>query len=97
MLSTSEESEAKLTIIMLDKTRRSSHEPNIRLTLARATEGSPGGTIRIPASQLIAYDQQTGHTRLKLTGGKVLDVRESTDQIDRLVRAAASQGNPALQ
>jgi hypothetical protein len=82
---------------MLDRTPRSSDEPNISLTLARATEGNPGGTIRVPASQLIAYSEQTGFTRLKLAGGKVLDVREGTDQIDRLVRAAASQADPALQ
>jgi len=51
----------------------------------------------IPASRLLAYDQQMGFTRLKSKGGTVLDVREGTGQIDRLVRAAAARGNPALQ
>ncbi len=83
---------------MLDQVPKSSHEPKIiSLTLAKVTEGHPGSTVRVPASRLLAYDQQMGFTRLKLTGGTVLDVKEGTDQIDRLVRAAASKGNPALQ
>ena len=80
---------------MLEGTRISAHKPNISLTLAKATEGNAGGTIRVPASKLLAYDQQLGFTRLRLTGGAVLEVREGTDQIDRLVRAAASHGNLA--
>ncbi|MGA9450653.1 MAG: hypothetical protein WBW41_04825 [Verrucomicrobiia bacterium] len=83
---------------MFDQAPKSSNEPKIiSLTLAKVTEGNPGGTVSVPASRLLAYDQQMGFTRLKLTGGTVLDVREGTDQIDRLVRAAASKGNPALQ
>lgn len=98
MLPLSEQSEPEPTATMLDRTPKSSQEPNISLTLTIATEGHPGGTIRVPASQLIAYEQQMGFTRLKLTGGKALNVScESTDQIDRLVRAAASQAKPALQ
>jgi hypothetical protein len=42
---------------------------------------------------MIAYSQGSDFTRLNLTGGKVLDVKETTDVIDRLVRAAAAQGN----
>jgi hypothetical protein len=42
---------------------------------------------------MIAYSQGSDYTRLNLTGGKVLDVKETTDVIDRLVRAAASQSN----
>ncbi|HEV2438302.1 MAG TPA: hypothetical protein VG077_20120 [Verrucomicrobiae bacterium] len=82
---------------MLDQAHRSAHEPSISLTLAKVTEGNPGGTVNVPASRLLAYDQQLGFTRLKLTGGTILDVKEGTDQIDRLVRTAAARGNPALQ
>ena len=83
---------------MFDQAPKSSNEPKfISLTLAKVSEGNPGSTISVSASRLLAYDQQMGFTRLKLTGGTVLDVREGTDQIDRLVRAAASKGNPALQ
>jgi len=39
---------------------------------------------------MITYDQQIGFTRLRLTKGRVLEVREGTDQIDRLVRGAAA-------
>lgn len=83
---------------MLDQAPKSAHKPKtISLTLAKVSEGNPGGIVNIPASRLLAYDQQMGFTRLKLTGGTVLDVREGTDHIDRLVRAAAARGNPALQ
>jgi hypothetical protein len=82
---------------MLNQAHTPSDESIISFTLARASEGDPNGTVRVPASQLLAYDQQLGFTRLKLMGGTVLDVREGTDQIDRLVRAAAARGNPALQ
>ncbi len=83
---------------MLDQAPQSAHESKIiSLTLVRTAEGNPGGTVSVPASRLLAYDQQMDFTRLKLTGGTVLDVKEGTDQIDRLVRAAASHGNPALQ
>ena len=39
---------------------------------------------------MITYDQQIGFTRLRLTKGRVLEVREGTDQIDRLIRGAAA-------
>ena len=74
-----------------------SEAPNISLTLATVSERNPSSTVRVPASRLLAYDQQLGFTRLKLTGGTVLDVRETTGEIDRLVRAAAMHGKPALQ
>jgi hypothetical protein len=80
---------------MLHSLSTSSHEPEISLTLARPVEGCSSGTVRVPAFQLLAYDQERGFTRLTLTGRTSLDVRESTDEIDRLVRAAASRGQPA--
>lgn len=62
--------------------------PCIRLT--PATEpGAIGITIVI--SQLISYSQEVGYTRLRLTGGKTLDVKETTDRIDHLVRRASSR------
>lgn len=82
---------------MLYRVAKFSDEPDISLTLATASEGDPAGTVRVPASKLLAYDQQLGFTRLRLTGRTVLDVRESTDQIDRLVRTALACGNPALK
>lgn len=51
--------------------------------------------IEVGITEFIAYSQNTGFTRLNLRGGKVLDVKETTDQIDRLVRlaSASAQGN----
>ena len=62
--------------------------PSIRLT--PATEVGPAG-ITIVISQMISYSQEVGFTRLRLTGGKTLDVRETTDRIDHLVRRASSR------
>ncbi|MGD0614727.1 MAG: hypothetical protein ABSA69_04695 [Verrucomicrobiota bacterium] len=65
-------------------------EPNISLTLVGAPEGDPSCTIRILTAQLITYSQRDNFTQLTLTGGRVLEVKESTDQIDRLVRIATA-------
>ena len=75
---------------MLNANPGLSRQPNINLTLKQVSEGNPSGLIRVLTSQLISYDQQSGFTRLRLTGGRVLDVKESTDQIDRLVRNATA-------
>jgi hypothetical protein len=48
-------------------------------------------------SELVAYCSDGTQTRLNLTGRKVLHVKETTDQIDRLVRAAASPTCPFLK
>jgi len=48
------------------------------------------GQCKILAAHLIAYEQQRGFTRLRMLGAKWLDVKEGTDEIDRLVRAASS-------
>jgi hypothetical protein len=50
--------------------------------------------VGVAINEFIAYAQNSGFTRLNLTGGKILEVKETTDQIDRLVRAASSQPNP---
>jgi len=62
----------------------------ISLTPRQGEFGQPALPIRISVSELIAYSEQPGWTRLNLTGNKTLDVRETTSQIDLLVRAASS-------
>lgn len=66
----------------------------IALTLVRDEAGNPAMTIQVQPAQMIAYDQEQGFTRLRLTGKKVVEVKESTDQIDRLVRGAAANEFP---
>ena len=68
----------------------SSNSPAISLTVMQGQEGVQPGAVRVKAEQLIAYEQQRGFTRLRMLGAKSLDVREGTDEIDRLVRAASS-------
>jgi hypothetical protein len=80
---------------MLNQTPGPSREPNISLTLVGSSDGKTPSAFRVPAAQLISYVQQDGFTRLRLTGGRVLEVKESTDQIDRLVRGI--DGNLARQ
>jgi hypothetical protein len=46
--------------------------------------------VSVIAAQLLTYAENQGATRLRLTGGRVLEVRETTDHIDRLIRAASS-------
>jgi len=62
--------------------------PSVRLT--SATESGPIG-ITIVISQMISYSQEVGFTRLRLAGGKTVDVKETTDRIDHLVRRASSR------
>ena len=59
--------------------------PSVRLTPAGAADA---GDVNVTVSQLIAYSQNEGFTRLRLTGGKMLDVKETTDRIDYLIRCA---------
>ena len=80
---------------MLNGISQSRNGHGISLTLTAAMNGHSDGIISVAPSRLIAYEQQMGFTRLKLTDGSVLDVKESTDQIDRLVRSAASAVVPA--
>ena len=61
--------------------------PSVRLT--PAVEMGPTG-VSVIVSQMISYSQETGFTRLRLTGRKTLDVKETTDRIDELVRRASS-------
>jgi len=83
---------------MLNQTFAPAFELSIDLTLVGDADGHPSCSIRVQAAQMITYDQQIGFTRLRLTKGRVLEVREGTDQIDRLVRgAAANLAGKALQ
>lgn len=63
--------------------------PSVRLT--PVAEIGPTG-INVGISQMISYSQETGFTRLWLTGRKTLDVKETTDRIDDLVRRASAEG-----
>jgi hypothetical protein len=49
--------------------------------------------LSVTLSELIAYAHHGNHTRLNLTGRRMVEVAETTAQIDRLVRAAATQNN----
>ena len=62
-------------------------EPSVHLTLV--TDSVPAA-INVVISQLISYSQEMGFTRLRLTGHKTLDVKETTERIDHLVRRAAT-------
>jgi hypothetical protein len=61
------------------------------LTAFKTEAGQEPQSLEVALAELIAYSQDRTHTRLILRGGKILDVEETTEQIDRLVRAAASQ------
>ena len=65
-------------------------ELSIALTLVRDAAGNPSATVQVQPKQMLAYDQELGFTRVRLTGNKVLEVKEGTDQIDRRIRNAAS-------
>jgi hypothetical protein len=73
------------------KQTRSLLSHRISLTPARTEQAQ--SPVSVLVSEMIAYSQGSDFTRLNLTGGKVLDVKETTDVIDRLVRAAAAQSN----
>ena len=67
-----------------------SNSPMISLTPAQRHEGGVAN-IQVKAWQLLTDDQQIGFTRLRLSGGQSLEVKESTDEIDHPVRLAASR------
>jgi hypothetical protein len=74
-----------------EKPSRSLNAPKIHLTLKQGAQGQL--VVGVSINEFIAYSQNTGFTRLNLIGGKVLEVQETTDQIDRMVRAASSHQN----
>jgi len=63
-------------------------QPVIRLTPVQGGDGPGGDQLPLPAYELIAYSQAMEHTRLHLTGRRTLEVKETTQEIDRLVRDA---------
>jgi len=75
---------------MLSRTHESTREPSITLTLVKDPNGNPSMAIQVHPAQMITYDQKLGYTRLRLTGNRVMEVKEGTDQIDRLIRAATA-------
>ena len=78
-----------------EKPSRPLNSPKIHLTLKQGTQGQL--VVGVSINEFIAYSQNTGFTRLNLIGGKVLEVQETTDQIDRLMRAASSHQNTLKQ
>ena len=60
---------------MLNETPKLLREPEISLTPVKMAEDSPASIISVLTSQLITYKQQSGFTRLRLTGRRVLEVR----------------------
>jgi hypothetical protein len=62
----------------------------IQFTAASTTEGqAAGGKLTVELGDLIAYEENTDFTRLTLTGGRVLHVKETAVEIERLVRQAS--------
>lgn len=49
----------------------------------------PNG-INVSVAELLTYSQQIGYTRLRLRGQRTLDVAETTERIDHMVRRAVS-------
>jgi hypothetical protein len=72
---------------MMNDTNRSHFTQSIQLT---PVDPGEEGMISVIVSQLITYAQEQGFTRLRLTGRKTLEVRETTGHIDYLVRAASA-------
>jgi hypothetical protein len=65
----------------------------VALTPVPAETSQQLHAFSVTLSEMIAYSHHGKHTRLKLTGRRMVLVEESTAQIDRLVRDAASQHN----
>ena len=69
----------------------------IRLTLAQGGGERESKVFSVALSELIAYSEEAGRTRLNLTKMRVLEVAETTGQIDQLVRAAAREDGLAAK
>ncbi|HXD00384.1 MAG TPA: hypothetical protein VN048_13660 [Verrucomicrobiae bacterium] len=65
----------------------------IRLTLAPGRHTQESVVFNVALSELIAYADKSGCTRLNLTRSRVVEVTETTAQIDLLARSAATQVN----
>jgi hypothetical protein len=84
--------ESIIVLFMPNHSTEPVHELSIALTLVRDEAGNPSASVSVQPTQMIAYDQKQGFTRLRLVGNKVLEVKEGTDQIDWLIRKVASDG-----
>jgi hypothetical protein len=61
-------------------------DPTIALTTAASTDRlTAGSVLNVVISELIAYEERQGFTRLMLTRKRTVDVRESIREIERLV------------
>lgn len=69
---------------------KTSNLRTVSLTAVNNEGGRQVGPVVMKTSRLLSYEQHVGFTRLRLTEGASLDVRESTEEIDRQVRLAAS-------
>jgi hypothetical protein len=69
----------------------------IRLTRAQKEDVQESALFSVALSELIAYADQSGRTRLNLTGRRIVEVAETTAQIDLLVRSAATRVNLGWQ
>jgi hypothetical protein len=65
--------------------------PVVNLTAVGGEKGQPTEVVAMVASRLLTYEQHHGFTRVRLTKGVSLDVREGTDEIDRRLRMASAQ------
>jgi hypothetical protein len=70
---------------------KATHFPTVSLTVVEDEKGQITRTVSVDASRLLAYEQHTNFTRLRLKEEGWLKVREGTDEIDRRLRDVAAQ------
>jgi hypothetical protein len=57
-------------------------KPGIRLTSTERDEG----VVDVSVGWILAYTRQKGFTRMTLTGGRIIDVRESIEDIEQMIQ-----------
>ena len=62
----------------------------VSLTAVDEPTGQNGRVIVLSTARLLSYEQHPGYTRLRLSGGGLLNVRKGTDEIYRRVRLAST-------
>jgi hypothetical protein len=74
---------------MADQTSGHQLTAEIGLTLSQASNANLAGSlIQLHAGEFIAYETDVDCTRVRLTGRRVIMVKESTELIDHLLRQA---------
>jgi hypothetical protein len=65
---------------------------SVRLTRANVDGNGPveADAVEVPVSGFVAYSQERGFTRIRLTGGQAIEVCKATEVIDQLVRSAST-------